>query len=462
MFMLAAMIISFFSEGDDAFYAFLLSFFISATVGVFPLIFTPVDSHIGIKEVYAVVLVSWAAICLFGTLPYVLWGDEFSVVNAWFESVSGYTTTGATILRDIEALPRSILFFRSCTHWMGGVGVVLFALLLAPAMKLNKMRLSKMEMSSLANENFRYKTQETIHIILTVYILGTALCFLMLKIAGMSWFDAINHAFSTFSTGGFSTKNDSMASFTPQMLVIVMFFMLMSGIHFGLLYAAVTRRSNALFRSPTVHYYIKSLFAGIVLIALGLWIAGVFSSLGESLLHGAFQVISYATTTGYSTVNSAIWPSFAILLLVFFMLQSGCAGSTTGGIKVDRLLVFFKSINVQIKKQQHPNAIVPVKIGNSVIDDEVSHSITLFMLFFLLIAFISTFLLSLTGIDLMSAFSASLASLTNAGQGFGVFGSMGHYDVLHPLGKLLLTLLMISGRLEIYGLLLLFFIKSWR
>lgn len=462
MAMLAAMAISLFTEGDNAHLAFLLSFFISATVGVFPLIFTPADTQINIREVYAIVVVSWVAICLFGILPYLLWGGEFSVIDAWFESVSGYTTTGGTILQDIEALPRSLLFFRSFTQWMGGVGVVLFALLVAPAMRMNKMRLSKLEMSALAKDNFMYKAQETIHVILAVYIAGTALCFFMLKIAGMNWFDSINHAFTTIATGGFSTHNDSLAAFGPQVQLIIMIFMLLSGIHFGLLYATFARRSSALFRSPIVRYYLLSIAAGIALISTNLWLSGRFPSFGQSLLHGSFQVVSYTTTTGYATSDSAIWPSFSILILIFLMLQGGCAGSTVGGMKVDRFLIFFKSLQAQIKKQQHPNAVVPVKIGNHLVDDDAGYSILLYMLFFLLIIFISTIVLSLTEIDLTSAFSVSLASLTNGGAGFGMFGSLSNYDLLNPLGKLMLTILMITGRLEIYGLLLLFFIRSWR
>jgi trk system potassium uptake protein TrkH len=384
------------------------------------------------------------------------------VLDAWFESVSGYTTTGATILQNIESLPRSILFFRSFTQWMGGVGVVLFALLVAPAMRMNKMRLSKLEMSSLAKDNFVYKAQETIHVILSVYIAGTLLCFIMLKIAGMNWFDAINHAFSTIATGGFSTKNDSIASFTPLVQILIMFFMMMSGIHFGLLYSTFVRRSGSLLRSPVVRYYMLSIAAGLILVSLNLWISGQFSSFGESLMQGSFQVISVITTTGYASSDSSVWPSFSILLLLFFMLQGGCAGSTVGGIKVDRFLIFIRSLKAQVKKQQHPNAVVPVKIGNHIIDDETGYSITLFMLFFLLITFISTIVLSLTDIDLMSAFSVSLASISNGGAGFGMFGSLSNYDLLNPLGKLMLTILMITGRLEIYGLILLFFIKSWR
>lgn len=463
VFMLVAMILSTANESDTAFYPLLLSFFITATVGIFPLLFVPADNYISIKEVYAIVVVSWLVICSFGILPYLLWGGEFNFVNAWFESVSGYTTTGATILTNVEELPQSLLFFRSCTHWMGGVGVILFALLVAPALKMNKMKLSKIEMSSLTKDNFMYKTHETIRVILSVYITSTLLCFLLLQLAGMNWFDALNHAFSTVATGGFSTKNMSIAAFdNPWVGIIITFFMLLSGLHFGMVYGAVTGRSTVLFRSPIVRYYFASVGVGMLLVTLNLWLTDTFPNFGESMLHASFQVASMTTTTGFATSNSAYWPSFSILVLMFFMLQTACAGSTVGGMKVDRIFMFFKALKVQIKKQQHPNAILHIKIGNTSIDEDISYSVIIFMLFFMLIAFIATMLLSLMNIDMISAFSASLASISNVGAAFGLFGSLDNYNSLNAVGKILLTILMFIGRLEIYGLLMLFFIRSWK
>ena len=463
--MLLAMVISLNTKGDDAYFAFFLSFIISLAVGVFPLIFTPKDSYINIKEVYAVVVVSWALVCLFGTLPYLMWGGELTLVNAWFESASGYTTTGATILQSPESLPNSILFFRSCTHWMGGVGVVLFALLIAPAMKMNKTRLSQIEISPLAKENFIYKTQETIIVILSVYLVSTALCFFLLKIAGMSWFDSINHAFSTVATGGFSTKNTSIAGYNNTWIyIITIMFMFISSIHFGLLYSTITGKSNNLFRSPVMRYYFVSVLVGIVLVSFNLWFSGVFGKIEESFLHGAFQVVSYTTTTGFASMDSFLLPPFAMIVIVFFTLQSGTAGSTSGGIKVDRIYIFFQALKAQIKKQQHPRAIIPVKVGKNTVDNEIISSVLLFIILFLFILFAATAILTAMGVDLASAFSACLASITNsgAGAGFGNFSSLGNYDSLHSFGKLLMTLLMITGRLEIYGLILLFFIKSWK
>jgi trk system potassium uptake protein TrkH len=459
--MLLAMVISLCSEGDNAYFAFFLSFFISVMVGVFPLIFIPHDSYINIREIYGILIVSWATVCLFGVLPYLMWGGEFSIVNAWFESVSGYTTTGATILNSPEDLPRSILFFRSCTHWMGGVGVVLFAMLLAPAMRMNKTRLSQAEISSLAKENFIYKTQETVSIILSVYLGATLLCFLMYRIAGMDWFDALNHSFSTVATGGFSTKNTSLAAFgNPWIYIITIIFMLTSSIHFGVLYSAISGKSGKLFASPVIRYFFLSVGIGIVLTSLNLRLSGVFDNFGDALLHGAFQVVSYTTTTGYASIDSALLPAFSFIVIVFFTIQSGCAGSTTGGIKVDRIYIFFKTLKVQIKRQQHPKAIIPVKVGKNTVDEDIISSVMLFILLFLFILFIATVILTAMGYDLLTSFSAALAAQTNVGAGFDDFSSLSNYHRMLPAGKILMTILMITGRLEIYGLILVFYIRK--
>lgn len=448
---------------DSGFYPLFFSFVISATVGIFPLIFVPSDKNLNSKEVYLIVLFSWAAVCSFGMLPYLMWGGEFSLINAWFESVSGYTTTGGSILNDVEALPRGLLFYRSSTHLIGGVGVVFFALLVAPILRLNRLKLSKGEMSTLVQDNFMFRAKEVIKSILTVYLGGLFLCFLLLMVAGMDWFHSLNHSISTLATAGFSTKNSSIASFDDVWISsIVTFFMMFSGLHFGLIYAAITRRSYNLFRSPITRYYILSLLVASFLVSLNLWSSNIYGSLPESFQHASFQVVSMATTTGFATTDSAHWPSFTMLILLFMMLQTGCAGSTVGGIKVDRVYVFFKTIKTSIRRQQHPNAIIPIKVGDVVVDDDTSHSIILFILLFLVIIFASTVLLSLTGIDLTSAFSASIASISNVGAGFSLFGSMSNYSILHPFGKILLTVLMIAGRLEIYGLILLFFLKSWK
>jgi trk system potassium uptake protein TrkH len=398
---------------------------------------------------------------MFGVLPYLMWGGEFSIVNAWFESVSGYTTTGATILHSPESLPHSILFFRSCTHWMGGVGVILFALLLAPAMKMNKTRLSQAEISPLAKDNFIYKTQETVSIILSVYLGATMLCCVMYRIAGMNWFDSLNHAFSTVATGGLSTKNASMAAFDSTWIyVITMIFMLTSSIHFGLLYSAVSGKPGKLFNSPIVGYFLLSVAIGIVLVTLNLWLSGVFGSFGEAMLHGSFQVISYTTTTGYASIDSTFLPPFSFIVIVFFTLQSGCAGSTTGGLKADRIYIFFKTLKVQIERQQHPKAIIPVKVGKNTVDEDIINSVLLFILLFLFVLFVATVALTAMGYDLLSSFSSAMAALTNVGSGFGAFSSLGNYDAMVPFGKILLTILMITGRLEIYGLILFFYIRK--
>ena len=234
-FMLLSACISLFNNFDTGFYPLLLSFLLTSVLGVFPLIFVPKGEQISTKEGYGIVVGSWLAACMAGMMPYMLWGGEFSLINAWFESVSGYTTTGSTILNDVEALPNGMMFWRSATHWLGGVGVVMFALVVLPASGAqNKMKLSHMELSSMAKDNYRYKTQKILHILLVVYVGLTFVQTVLLRIAGMDWFDAVNNSFSTIATGGFSTKNLSIAYYNNVWIeIIITLFMAVSGLHFG-------------------------------------------------------------------------------------------------------------------------------------------------------------------------------------------------------------------------------------
>ena len=261
VFMFIGVLTSVLNAFDQAFSPLFLSAVITATAGLFPLIFVRKHSNINIKEGFFIIVFSWILSCLFGMLPYVLWGGELTLINAWFESVSGYTTTGATILSDIESLPKSLLLWRSSTHFLGGIGVVIFMLLILPSVSTFKMRLSKMEISSLSKENYRFKTQQTIRVIATVYIGLTILQIICLLIAGMDFFDSVNHAFSTVSTGGFSTKNESIKSFNSFPIeIVITIFMLLAGLHFGLLYSSIVSRSGKIFKSSIIKFYLLIVF----------------------------------------------------------------------------------------------------------------------------------------------------------------------------------------------------------
>ncbi len=452
-FMFVSAGVAFFDHpGNSSFFPLLVSACITAIVGVFPLIFVPSDTNLSLKEAYCIVVFAWLSSCFFGMLPYVMYGGEFSVANAWFESVSGFTTTGSSILNDVEALPSGILFWRASTHFIGGVGVIVFVLLVLPGIGTNKSKLSKVEMSSLAQDNFKFRSQQTIRVILGVYIGLTIATILSLMLAGMPVFDAVCHAFSTVATGGFSTKNASIAAYNSVGIELVLVvFMVISGMHFGMIYSTVVKRSKALFQSAIIRFYLLSMLVGSLLIAISLVSYGQAESFLESLRQSIFQVVTVTTTTGFAIANTSLWPAVAVFILIYFMIQCACAGSTTGGVKVDRIYITYKAIVAQIRKNQHPNAIIPVRIQGVKVENDVVTSVLLYIVFFLIIVFIAAILLSLMGLNFMSSFSLSLASMSNVGPAFDTFNSMSSWSSVPLVGKLLLSFVMLLGRLEIYG-----------
>jgi trk system potassium uptake protein TrkH len=454
VFMFISAGVSYFYLIDDAFSPMILSGVVTSVVASFPLIFVSKSAEINAKEGLVIVVLSWIFSCLFGMLPYILYGGEFSIINSWFESVSGYTTTGATILVNIEDLPKGLLFWRASTHWLGGLGVVLFMLLILPSISASRM-LSKYEISSLSKENFRFRAKQTVRVISTVYLGLTLLETLMLKLAGMDFFDAICHSFATVATGGFSTKNMSLVFYDSVLIeIIVMIFMLLAGTHFGILYSAFTGKTQSLWRSPVIRYYIISVILVSLVVTLNLKFSAVETDWGSAFRHSFFQVISIGTTTGFASADTSVWPSFTILLLIYLSFQCACSGSTTGGIKIDRVLIFFKAFKAQIKKQIHPNAVISVKLGEQIVDKEIVTSTSIFIVLYLVIVFIVAVILSLLGVDMLDAFSASAANMGNVGPGFGEVGSLGNYSQIPALGKFVLSVQMLLGRVEIYSMLL--------
>jgi len=440
---------------DESFSPLLLSGIITSVVALFPLIFVSKPGEINVREGLIIVVFSWILSCLFGMLPYILYGGEFSIINSWYESVSGYTTTGATILTDVEALPRGLLFWRSSTHWLGGMGVVLFMLLILPTMSTSRMKLSKFEISSLSKDNFRFRAHQTVRVISTVYVGLTVTEIILLMLAGMDMFDATCHSFGTIATGGFSTRNLSVAAFDSVWIdIIIMVFMMLSGMHFGLLYSAAAGRPSSLVRSPIIRYYVTAIIIGGLLVSMNIYFSDIEKDLSQALRYGFFQVISVGTTTGFANADSSLWPGFSVLLITFFTIQCACSGSTSGGMKVDRVWIFFKSFKSQILKQIHPNAVIPVKVGEHTVDKETVSSVTLFIVVYMAIIFFVALLLTLMGVEIIDAFSGSVANMGNVGPGFGAVGSLGNYSSIPALGKFLLSIEMLLGRVEIYSLIL--------
>lgn len=463
MFMFLSAAVSVVYDFDSAFSPLLLSGVITFTTGLFPLIFVRSHEEIHIKEGFTIIVLSWILSCLFGMLPYVLWGGEFSLINAWFESVSGYTTTGGTILQDIEALPKSLLFWRSSTHFIGGIGVVVFMLLILPMVSTFKMRLTKLEMTSLSKENYRFRTKQAIKVISSVFVGLTIFAALAFFLAGMSIFDAVNHAFSVVTTGGFSTKNASIGAYDSWLIEFVaVVFMLLGGMHFGLIYSTFAERSLKLFRSPITKFYLGTVAVATVLVSLDLFVHGVEGSFWKNIWNSLFNVVSFISTTGFGTVDTSVWPSLSILLLIFLSIQCACSGSTTGGLKSDRVYIFWKSFRVQLRMQMHPNAVIPVRVGNSIVENSMVSAVNLYIAVYFLFMFIGAALLSVMGVDFLDAFSASVANLGNVGPGFGSVGSLENYSEIPVMGKFILALQMLFGRLEIYSLIIMCSIWKWR
>ena len=454
--------ISFVSD-DAGFYPLLLSALLTLLLGIFPMIFVPKAESISTKEGFMIVVGSWVLSCVVGMFPYLIWGGEFSIVNAWFESVSGFTTTGASILKNIEGLPQGLLFWRSATNWIGSVGVVMFALLILPSLGTNKMALSGIELSSLARDNYRYRTQMIVKILLSIYIGLTIVSTVALKFAGMRWFDALNHAMSACATGGFSTKNSSVGFYDSTLiewiLIVVMFI---SSLHFGLIYSTLMRRANNMFRSEVVRTYFAIIVAASLFIGASLYFSGIYTDLSESMQQSTFQVVSLITTTGFATADTNAWTPFAIVILIIISIICGCAGSTSGGAKVDRVLLYFKVLVARLRGQQHPNAIIRVRLDGMLQEERQVNAVTLFLTTYFVLILVGTLSSTLFGLDLLTAFSSSVAFIGNVGPGFGEVGSLDNYAEMPSFLKVQGSILMLMGRLEIFGFIQFLFIRMWR
>lgn len=463
LFMLLSAGISYVSAQDSAYYPLLLSAMLTALLGAFPLIFVERQEQITNKEGYCIVVGSWLVACIVGMFPYLMWGGEFSLINAWFESVSGFTTTGATILHDVEALPRGLMFWRMSSTWIGGMGVVMFALLILPSLGRSKKMLSSVELSSMARDDYHYRAQMIVQILLVVYVGLTILSTVLLKMAGMNWFDSVAHAMSACATSGFGTKNLSIAYYNSAAIdAILVFTMATAGIHFGLIYGTVTGKSNNILRSEVSRSYLVFLLAGSSLIAVSLLANGIYPHFWTSFRYAVFQFVSLVTTTGFATADTNLWTSFAIVILIFGSIVCACAGSTAGGIKMNRLLLATKMLRARLRQQQHPTAIIRVRVDGIIQEDEVVHTAMIFIVTYMLLMLLGTLINTLFGTDLLTGFSSAVACMGNVGPGFGQVGSMDTYAELPFMVKFSNSLLMLFGRLEIFGLIQLFFIKWWR
>jgi trk system potassium uptake protein len=438
----------------------LFSFLICIIFGFFPFIFVENHDEISFTEGLVIVAAGWLITCIVGMLPYIMWGGEFSVINAWFESVSGFTTTGASILTNVEALPKGLLFWRSSTHWIGGVGIIMFVLLILPHSTSSRLTLINAEMSELSKLNFRYKARKIVQVLVVVYVGLTLIQTILLTVAGMSLFDAVNHSFATIATGGFSTKNLSVAYFnSPLIDYIIVFFMLLSGLHFGLIFSTVIGRSENIFTTSSVRVFISVIFIGVILVALKLYFANYYDW-WDSLRYAAFHVVSLGSTTGFATVDTNSWPAFTHIILIYFTIQCAMVGSTSGGLKFDRVFLFFKSLGKQLKLIQHPRAVFLVKMNGRAVSEQLEKLTLVFIVLYVFTFFATTLILTAMDVDLFTAFSASITTIGNVGPGFGDVSSMSNFSSIPAFGKFVLSINMLLGRLEIFNIIALFMIRK--
>ena len=451
LFMLLSVGISLLDGGDSALAPLLISFSLTFTVGIFPFIFVRRTERITLKDGYMIIFLSWLLSFLFGMLPYALWGGPFTLANAWFESVSGFTTTGSTILEDVEALPRSLLFWRASTHFIGGLGVVVFLLLIIPNSSPVRLRLTNMELSSLSRDDYRSRANKTVFIFAWVFLGICALAFVSYMLAGMGPFDAICHAFSVCATGGFSPRNLSIGYFQSDLIsILTIVFMFLASIHFGLIFMTLATRTLRPLKNPVLKFYTLTLILASLLSGFSLKMQGIDSTWGKAFLDASFHVVSYASTTGLAISDNSVWPMLPCFILFLLSLVCGCAGSTTGGLKSDRVLVLFKAVRMQIVKTLYPSSVFEIKFGNRILrDEEVYPHILYIALFFLLIG-LSSILCILFGDPNQHALLGSVASLTNVGPSLGSIGSLGNFNAEPNALKLIFSFDMFLGRVEIY------------
>ena len=406
---------------------------------------------------------SWLILSLIGALPFYLSGAIPGFVDAFFETVSGFTTTGASILPEVESMEKGLLFWRSFTHWVGGMGVLVFLLAITPAKGSEKgftMHLLRAESPGPSVGKLVPKMRKTAGILYLMYIGLTILDILLLLAGGMSVFEAFCTAFGTAGTGGFGVKNDSIAGYSPYIQNVTSVFMLLFGVNFSCYYLLVMRQLRSVFKDEELRLYIAIVLGSVALIVWNLW--GFYPTAEETLRHAFFQVSSIMTTTGFATTNFDLWPSFSKTILLCLMVVGACAGSTGGGIKVARVLFLFKNLKRNIYQMLHPRSVKAVRNNGSVVEERVLSGTSAYLSAYVLIVFVSFVLVSLDNFSTGTNFSAVLACLNNIGPGLELVGPVCNYSGFGVVSKLVLTLDMLLGRLEIFPILVLFSLQTWK
>lgn len=449
---------------DNGHISFILAFVITFTTGL--LLWYPVYSvneDLRTRDGFLVTSLFWLVLGVFGCLPFIFSeATELSFVDAVFESMSGLTTTGATVLTGIDFLPPSLLYYRQQLQWLGGIGIIVIAVAIMPMLGVGGMQLYRAETPGPIKETkLTPRIAETAKALFLIYVSLTVACGVAYWLAGMSLFDAIGHAYSTVALGGFSTRDASIGAFeSPAIMLICIVFMVLSGVNFALHFTAWRERGlRSYLHDPEFRFYASMIMLGLSITILYLYYSGTFGW-SDSLLEGSFELVSILTTAGFATSDFTVWPTFLPLMLFMFALMGGCAGSTGGGMKVIRILIMLKQCLREIYRVIHPNALFPIKVGNNSISDQVVEAVWGFVVVYVAAYLLLMMVLLVSGLDFLTAFTAVGACLTNLGPGLGDVAA--HYGNINSTAKWILCFAMVLGRLEVFTLLVLFTPMFWR
>ncbi len=450
-----------FGDGDS------LAFFYSLLICIFPglvaiALTSDANKNITKREGFLIVTLVWIVFSFFGSLPYILSGAIPDYTNAFFETMSGFTTTGSSILENIEEMPHGILFWRSLTQWLGGMGIIVLTLSVMPIFGIGGMQLFTAEVPGPTPDKISPKIHQTARVLWGLYVAFTTLEFLLLWVGGMSWFDSICHSLTTMATGGFSTKQASIAHWdSPFIQYVIIFFMILAGTNFSLSYLVLKGNFSRLYRDEEFKYYILFIVGFTIMIFSGLLITSHLD-VEKSFRDSLFQVVSIISTTGYATADYLTWSPVLTLLIFALFFFGGSAGSTGGGIKIMRIVVLLKNSYYELRRIIHPNAIIPVRFNNHSVDSKIVTNVLAFFMFYMIVFFISTIIFTLFEPDFSTAMGAVATSLGNIGPGLGSVGPAESFLHVHPVGKWFLSFLMLLGRLELFTVLVIFSPSFWK
>lgn len=448
-----------YGEGDALSFAATMG--LLTVVGAIMALCKPERRKMFARDGMMIVSLSWLLLAFFGAMPAYFNGSIPVFEDAFFESISGFTTTGSSILREIESLPKGILFWRSFTHWFGGMGVLVFSLILLPSMRGQTQHLMRAESPGPSPSKLVPKIRDTSKILYGIYAVLTIACVIALLCAGMSLYDALIHAFGAAGTGGFSNRNASVAYYDSMAIdMILSIFMILFGVNFTVYFMVLKRKFREAGKNQELRIYLFIIIAAVALIAMD--IRGMYGSGAKAFQYSFFQVATIISTTGYATTDFNMWPTFSKMILLFLMFIGSCAGSTAGGMKQIRLLVMLKGAKRSMKKLTHPRSVTPIRIDGKIMETEQIMGIGVFLFAYLIIMAFAILLVSLDQFSIETSFTAVLATISNIGPGLDVVGPIGNYADFSSFSKIVLSFCMLAGRLEIFPVLVMFLPSSWR